>query len=344
MAATSIRPLIHILGAGSIGQLWAISLRSKIPSYPVTLLRRGTGADPSPSHQTFLWKCPDWKEPREVVIPVVDNISKNNNNGEDWGQGVETLLVTTKSYQAKEAIQTVLDNCSPSRVVLLCNGALSVREELLPLLQKNDIPLILATTTHGAYRETTINNSNNNDNDDHTHQKSCLVHAGIGKTFIQDQASDLSVLWNEVGLHCSTLTESEMDQLLWKKLAANCVINPLTALYRCTNGELWMESSFFELQQEILYEIAQVAQASIEIQGNTTTSAKMLDEVSLRQFVGQVIQDTRENNSSMLQDVLQQRRTEIDHLNHFVVQKGRSLGMDCPVNEDLVARIHEVTS
>lgn len=343
MAATSIRPSIHILGAGSIGQLWAISLRSKIPSYPVTLIRRGTGADPSPSHQTFLWKYPDWKEPREVIIPVVgNNNNENSNDGETWGRDVETLLVTTKSYQAKEAIHTILEKCSPSRVVLLCNGALSVREELLPLLQKNDIPLILATTTHGAYRETTINNNNNNDNP--TYQKSCLVHAGIGKTFIQDQASDLSELWNEVGLHCSTLTDSEMDQLLWKKLAANCVINPLTALYRCTNGELWLEPSFFELQQEILHEVAQVAQASIEIQGNSSTNATILDEVSLRQFVGQVIQDTRENKSSMLQDVLQQRRTEIDHLNHFVVQKGRSLGMDCPVNEDLVARIHEVTS
>ena len=342
MSATSLRPSIHILGAGSIGQLWAISLRSKFPSYPVSLIKRDNGnGNPSPSNQSFLWKYPDWERPRAVTIPVLYNTGAADALGP-----IETLLVTTKSYQAKDAITTVLQTCCPARVVLLCNGALSVRDELLPLLKENDIPLILATTTHGAYRDTTIATSNNNNSNDDIIQDPCLVHAGIGKTFIQEEASDLSLLWNEAGLHCSTLTESAMDQLLWKKLAANCVINPLTALFRCLNGELWMEPSFFELQQEILHEITQVAQASIKIRGgkastnSTPATTTSLDEVALRQFVGQVIQDTRENKSSMLQDVLQNRKTEIDHLNNYIVKKGRSLGIDCPVNEDLVARIH----
>ena len=33
-------PRLHILGAGSIGLLWASSIRSAIPDYPVTLLLR----------------------------------------------------------------------------------------------------------------------------------------------------------------------------------------------------------------------------------------------------------------------------------------------------------------
>ncbi len=306
---------IHILGAGSIGQLWALSIRSKLPCYPVTLLLRGNEND-IPKNQSLLWKNTGSEMPKEISVPVEYVGSRHCGP-------IDTLVVTTKSYQAKDAIESVLSNLKPSRVVLLCNGALAVRDEVKPMLS-DDIPLILATTTHGAYRYRYEES-----------ETSCLVHAGIGKTFIQDQANDLALVWDRAGLNCSTLSSTAMDHLLWKKLAANCVINPLTALFRCNNGELWMEPSFFELQQEILQEVAQVAESY-------AGSKNGLDEVSLRQFVGQVILDTKDNKSSMLQDVLQEKRTEIDHLNNYIVQKGRSLGLECPANEDVVSRILEL--
>jgi len=39
---------------------------------------------------------------------------------------------------------------------------------------------------------------------------------------------------------------------------------------------------------------------------------------------------------SMLQDVMRGRRTEIDHLNGFVVEEGRRLGVKTPFNEQIV--------
>jgi 2-dehydropantoate 2-reductase len=142
----------------------------------------------------------------------------------------------------------------------------------------------------------------------------------------------LADLWDSVGLNCQTISSTDMNQLLWKKLAANCVINPLTALYQCTNGELFLEPSFPELQHELLQEVAQVAQADNQ----------EVSEDSLRQFVTQVIGDTRENKSSMYQDTLKKQRTEVDHLNGYVVQKGRSFGIECPANEDICQRIVEL--
>jgi len=38
----------------------------------------------------------------------------------------------------------------------------------------------------------------------------------------------------------------------------------------------------------------------------------------------------------MLQDVMRGRRTEIEHLNGFVVQEGRRLGVKTPMNEKVV--------
>jgi hypothetical protein len=58
-----------------------------------------------------------------------------------------------------------------------------------------------------------------------------------------------------------------------------------------------------------------------------------------REFVNQVIQETHTNRSSMLQDISYGRRTEIDHLNGYVVRKGRELKAECPINEDICQRI-----
>jgi 2-dehydropantoate 2-reductase len=266
-----------------------------------------------------LWKQHASNQATTVVVPV-QGVS-------DLQGPIDTLLVTTKSYQAKDAVQSVLNhsNIVPSRVILLCNGALSVRDELLAIL-KEDIPLILATTTHGAYHET---------GEDAT-VPGFLVHAGMGQTFLQEEATDLMNSWNKAGLKCSTLSLSEMEHLLWKKLAANCVINPLTALFRCKNGELLMEPAFYELQQQLLREVSLVAKASIEL------GSDALNEEILRQFVQDVIHDTGENRSSMLQDVMLGKKTEIDHLNNYIVRKGRALGIECPTNEDLVSRILEL--
>ena len=49
-----------------------------------------------------------------------------------------------------------------------------------------------------------------------------------------------------------------------------------------------------------------------------------------------IINDSAENQSSMLQDMIKGRKTEIDYLNGAVVQLGRKYGIKCPVNDTLV--------
>jgi 2-dehydropantoate 2-reductase len=63
---------------------------------------------------------------------------------------------------------------------------------------------------------------------------------------------------------------------------------------------------------------------------------------SLQLFVSQVIEDTKHNKSSMYQDILNNRQTEISQLNGFVVQKGKDVGVNCGANEDLTIRIKEL--
>ena len=78
-------------------------------------------------------------------------------------------------------MKSVLNRLDPSssKIIVLCNGALSVRDELSKIL--DNIPLVLATTTHGAYRE--------------EHEKEhFLVHVGVGKTFVEEDPSSADLV------------------------------------------------------------------------------------------------------------------------------------------------------
>jgi ketopantoate reductase len=450
------REPLHIIGAGSIGLLWAASIRSKFPTYPLTVLLRdshrvrvskwrpvqplGTvgrvldGPQDGPEMGVMLIKGQQHQKDLSTTPPSMGTATSNNtrvsipvafinedNEAKDDAVAlpIQNLIVTTKSYQVVDAVQSVLPrllmprpidgggdddghhrhtdtaagDSSPSRVIVLCNGALSVRDELQTLLnasrlshhhqqqqqqqqqQRPTCSLVLATTTHGAYREDVVDSiqppppidrleiSYGQDIPPPTHPLQRLIHAGYGTTFIEDNGGDggygrrMASLWSEAGLNCTTLPSHEMEQLLWKKLAANCVINPLTALFHCTNGELLLEPSFPPLQQALLEEVAAVMTGTM-VQKNDPEShkgggAQSLSTIIsapppgeavtvLRDFVAQVIRDTRDNKSSMYQDIIRGQKTEIEHLNGYVVRKGRELGLECPANEDLHQRIREL--
>eukprot|EP00934_Nitzschia_sp_Nitz4_P008487 Nitzschia sp. Nitz4//scaffold156_size52432//14687//18335//NITZ4_006824-RA/size52432-snap-gene-0.9-mRNA-1//1//CDS//3329537406//8477//frame0 len=316
------RKQFHILGGGSIGLLYAASIQSFATSYAATVLLRehhrerlrGRFADPS--KWRIRWQRPSWPSPQPIFLPVEYSSPK------ELKTTIHTLVVTTKSYQAKEAVQSVLHRLDPkiSCVWILCNGALSVRDELSPLLQ--DIPLYVGTTTHGAFQE------------DHTSGDCLLRHAGIGQTFLPKELGELEEMIHTVGLTPCVLEKDAMEELLWKKLAANCVINPLTAIHECTNGGLFhLSESLDQWQDPILDEIVQVA-GTIAPESISAS----LNRTMLKEFVQTVIQGTLENRSSMWSDVMQSKRTEVEALNGYVVRKGQSLGINCPANQELVER------
>ncbi len=92
------------------------------------------------------------------------------------------------------------------------------------------------------------------------------------------------------------------------------MINPLTAIWNCPNGELRHHP------QEIMQICEEVA-AVIEREGHHTSAE------DLRDYVMQVIDATAENISSMLQDIRALRHTEIDYINGFSYAAPARMGL-----------------
>jgi 2-dehydropantoate 2-reductase len=322
---------IHILGAGSIGLTFAANIRSAFPSYPLSLLLRDHHKHKIDDDDEVMVCLIKSGKPRMVPVPAQLISSQRK-------RPIKTLLLTTKAFAAANAVKSILPRFDEHSVsfIVLCNGAFAVKTELLKMSSEipANIEFILATTTHGAYTE--------NSSDDMYH----VVHAGEGKTFIEEHAS-ISQLFDQSWLNSKSISKEEMNVMLWQKLAANCAINPLTALLNCENGGLLdptIVGNELPCIDAIVQEVSEVAKADTSSKVDSDSPLlTLLDYTSLKAFVDTVIKDTLYNKSSMLQDILKQQQTEVEYLNGYVSLRGREFGIDTPANDELCQRIEKLT-
>ncbi len=125
-----------------------------------------------------------------------------------------------------------------------------------------------------------------------------------------------------------TTVDDDIDALIWRKLAVNCAINPLSALRGLPNGALLERAEERQLLEAAAYEVQAVAGArGVRIDGDYREAA--LGAARL----------TAGNRSSMLQDVDRGAPTEIEALNGAVVREGARLGVPTPTNARLLEEI-----
>jgi 2-dehydropantoate 2-reductase len=115
----------------------------------------------------------------------------------------------------------------------------------------------------------------------------------------------------------------DIEPEVWKKLAVNCAINPLTALRGVPNGALLEDGDTRALMVAAAREVVAVAAARGVAIGDAAGAAL------------EVARLTAGNRSSMLQDATRGARTEIDALCGAVVREAKRRGVAVPVNERL---------
>jgi 2-dehydropantoate 2-reductase len=202
----------------------------------------------------------------------------------DDTSAIEHLLMTTKSWGAHDAIKRILHRLTERTVVVAMMNGMQHVDDLKPLIPKSQ--LFLASTTAGCHRS-----------------GDTWVPAGTGKTIIGTDTAQPAPPW----LRCwqggvpKLSWRADMSERLIEKVAINCCINPLTAVHRVKNGELLSETH----GEQVTTVISEVSSVLDDL-GYPTLS------IELGQRVYEVMTDTAENRSSMLNDVIAGRRTEAD--------------------------------
>jgi 2-dehydropantoate 2-reductase len=128
------------------------------------------------------------------------------------------------------------------------------------------------------------------------------------------------------GAGVAVRVSDEVEVELWTKLVMNCAYNAISALGGAPYGEMVALADIRTVMRDAVREVAAVAAAKdIRLPESIVDAAIKLADGMPMQI------------SSTAQDIRRGRRTEIDHLNGYVVRAGQALGVATPVNRTLYA-------
>eukprot|EP00931_Biecheleriopsis_adriatica_P079485 TRINITY_DN52898_c0_g1_i1.p1 TRINITY_DN52898_c0_g1~~TRINITY_DN52898_c0_g1_i1.p1 ORF type:complete len:331 (-),score=62.07 TRINITY_DN52898_c0_g1_i1:165-1157(-) len=325
---------MYVLGAGSMGCLWTARL-AQAGARPTLLLRQGSGKALRCAQGSVKLKIGSPVGNRDLNVSVhVEELTSKDTSKSCPSSSIETLLLLTKAPQAAAALEAIVPRLAPGAVlVLMCNGALAVHERIRELSGLDHTHVVLSTTTHGAWSKADFD----------------VVHAGVGQSwFGRPIGSGLEDgdyfkalrLMGMAGLG-ETDDGSAILYRLWLKLAANAAINPLTALAEEPNGFVLRSQEARGSLVTVCEEVAAVASASLQ---GSEAHERLPTAAEMEAFVVKTATDTAENRSSMLQDLLAGRPSEIDYLSGWVVAKGKQLGIETPENARLAALVRQKES
>lgn len=285
--------MLHILGAGSIGLLWAARLQRA--GFPVQLVLRNAERLAAWQDHAGQLELTDTSQQQHVSLTLNAQLPENP-------EPIHFLLVTTKAFAAEAAVRSIRHRLSPDAEVLLLQNGMGCQQAISRQLPQHRV--YYASVTDGAWRPS-------------AHQ---LIWAGHGQTLIGDPRQGPPPEWlTDWQAHGLTLDwHADIMAVLWRKLAVNCAINPLTVLLDCTNGEL------LQLAHGRMEELSQELQLLLSAFGIPIS----LD--ILRTQLDQVIRQTAANSSSMRQDIHAGRRTEIDFMLGFALRSADQLNLAVP--------------
>ena len=234
-------------------------------------------------------------------------------------QPQDLVIIAVKSYDTKNALKDIKSLLSESSLVLSLQNGLGNIEIISELVGQERV--LGGITNQGA---TLLG-------------PGWVRHAGKAETVIGRLDGRLPVelrfireLFNKCGLE--TRLSKDIKSLLWSKLIINVGINALTAITHLNNGKLIEFAGTRKILEEAVNEAVRVAKKK---------RIKLIYDDPLSK-VEAVCEATAANVSSMLQDILRRKPTEIDFINGAIVRQAQALSLPTPVNSVLTNLIKTI--
>lgn len=228
----------------------------------------------------------------------------------------ELIIFCVKAYDTTRAAERVRPLAGSSTLVLTLQNGLGNAEALEAVFGPEN--LLAGVTTQGV---TLL-------------APGRVRRAGTGRAFLgwarPDDAQGRGVDSPRLAAVCQALSGAgietqalaRIERYIWHKLILNAALNPLGALLRLRNGDLLGCAPCRELMSEIVREAVATARLS----------GILLPAEDYNAEVEALLEQTRDNLCSMLQDVLKGRRTEVAYINGALARAAEDMGMPLPVN------------
>lgn len=300
---------ITVFGAGSIGSLFAGRIAHS--GYEISVIGR------NPHVMEINRKGLRILEQKQEILSHF----QANTDFQHETTSKDAVLITTKAFDNRTVANSLVNRISEDNPIFILQNGMG-NEEIFQKTFPNN-PIFRAVTTEAAE----------------------LIHPGIirhiafGKTSFglitgreNGNGKKIQKIMNESGF--ITKKTSDIKLKMWQKLLTNAIICPLAAILHVPNGRILEKPSIQRIFDAILKEGLALAKYNLPEADFSTT----------HDFILNVIEKTKDNKCSMLQDIEKGRRTEIDFLNGFIVRESRRIGIKAPVNAaiaDLVRHIEK---
>ena len=228
------------------------------------------------------------------------------------------ILICVKSNHTKEAGESTSSFAGPDTMAVTLQNGLGNIEKLAEIFGPEKV--LGGVTAQGA---TLLGEGS-------------IRHAGEGETIIGprerggDAARALVSLLKVAGFE--TRLVDSVEELIWGKLIVNVGINALTAIVRIKNGRIATMHGIRQVMENAVGEAVSVAKAK----GIHLPYEEPFDRVVA------VCEATKDNVSSMLQDILKGKRTEIEMINGAIAREGERLRIPTPVNRTLTQLVQGI--
>jgi 2-dehydropantoate 2-reductase len=241
-------------------------------------------------------------------IPVEASISP------DGVRGAQLVLFSVKSTDTESAGKAMAPHLAADAAVVTLQNGVDNAERLAAVLGREVIP----ATVYAAVEMAGAGH---------------VRHHGRGELVIgRGKGSEaLAAALRDAGV--SVEISDAVIGALWVKVILNCAYNALSALTQQPYGKLVRVAGIVDVMRDVVEECLAVARAAgVQVPGDVHQAVRRIAETMPAQL------------SSTAQDLARGRRSEIDHLNGFVVRKGEALGVPTPVNRALLAMVKAIES
>lgn len=153
-------------------------------------------------------------------------------------------------------------------------------------------------------------------------------HHGRGELVIGPSRRSVPVAQALIGAGVPTTISDNVRGALWAKLILNCAYNALSAITRLPYGELVRQPGIDATIAGLVAECRAVALADgIAVPGDVDAAVRDIATTMAGQY------------SSTAQDLMRGKRSEVDHLNGYVVARGEARGIQAPLNRTMLTLV-----
>lgn len=260
---------IHIIGAGAIGLLIASKLHNR---YPVTLyVRRDEQKKAIQKNGIHYYRLNQFVKNLKVHVQLLEEYSPG-----------DIVFICVKQSELPSVLASIKPKITNEIVVFIQNG-------MSHISYLSELPSVyVGVVEHGAHRlnDYTVN------------------HLGDGTIRLAPFHQPVEKMNHLHENFFPIELVTDWKSILHEKLLINAVINPITALFGCANGQIINNQYIAVIAQQICKETAQVLKLDVQQAWDT---------------VVHVATKTKYNTSSMLADIQASRKTEIEAITGYVL-------------------------